>query len=467
MIQKISLILLFLGCSFLVLWQLGANFLTHWDEAWYAEVSRNMVYTGNLFSPVWNTHLFFEKPPLYFWLTAVWFNIFGISEFSIRLTSAISAISLAAVLYYFGSRLYNKTTSVLSIVILFSSPFFLYRSRTGNLDTLLVLWITLALLSFLLGLERNKRWFIVSGLALGFGFLTKGGIGLYPLFIIVLYLLLTKNIKVMWTKWFGILNIIWLLVGAGWLLISIHLHGNEFIQQFFISNTEKFNFGIKSIQQFSFEYIFHLKSGLKLWFPFLGVSIAYMMFRYKNRKILLLLLFFVVFLFIMSFAYHKSSWYALPLYPIGALLIAHALYAVSSRFKIMPMVFGGVLLLAALQVIIYRHEYVVPDIAGDESRVALYAKQATEKNEVIYLTNYYYPSVVYYSERKIYAVYSDHEINSAWWVFSKSKWEEILRQDNVSIITTEEEFKDLRDTFPMHTFEMKYKSGNKLFIKKI
>src|SRR5688572_30242946 len=61
--------------------------LRHWDEAWYAQVSREMLDAGDWSTPRWNGGPWFHKPPLAFWGTMASFSVFGVSEASARLFS--------------------------------------------------------------------------------------------------------------------------------------------------------------------------------------------------------------------------------------------------------------------------------------------------------------------------------------------------------------------------------------------
>lgn len=469
LLDILSLFVLFIPAIFLLFFGLGDTYLTNWDEAWYADISRNMMETGDIITTIWNMDVFFEKPPLYFWLTSLFFSLFGVSEFSARLPSAIFGLAIAAVVYFFTKNLFNKNSAIVATLILFSSPQFLYRARTGNLDTVLTFWMFLSFYAFYKGYTASKKWFFLTGISLALAFLTKGVVGFYPLIPIFVFLILGKEFKVMKEQTF-IMG-----VGAGfvlsslWLLSSLLLNGQVFLNQFLTSNTEKFGFGLKSFINFSLDYFIFLKAGLKIWFLFLALSIGYSLYRIKNKNLILPLLYFILFVVIMSFVDNKSNWFILPIYPVAAILIAGFFYSLSNQFlsrKFNGLLISLILLVASIQNIIYNKEYFVEDIAGDEARVAIFAKDATKKKDTIYLTNYYFPTTVFYSQRKVLAVYSERNDNGAWWIRPKTEWKEILEKDMVTIITTIEEFKELKDAFPEKHFEVLFQSGSKLLVRK-
>lgn len=458
------------AAAFLMLWNLGGTRLNHWDEAWYAAVSHTMFVTNNYFTPMWNTAPFFEKPPLYYWLTVINFYIFGVSDFSVRLTSAISGIATLFVVYQLGKELGNKYIGIMSVVVLLSSPMFLYRSRTGNLDILLLFFMTLALYSFVKGLKKKPKWFLVMGISLALGFLTKGFIALYLLLVIAVYSIFLKDKQFYKHKEFLQGLGLAVLIIAGWLLLFLQINGQEFIRQFLQSNEEKFNVGAQTFANLSSTYLGYLKSGMKLWSVIFAISMVWIFVNKKISVVLLPILYTLIFFVIMSFSSIKSNWFIIPIYVPIAVLTSYGIYTIWRKLTkgramwLIVIIFFGV---AIVQLIKYKHEYFTPDVARDDAQVALYIKDKTKTNENIYLTNYYYPSIVYYAKRKVYAVYSDNQKNPTWWILPKNAWKTILKKQSVMIITTKQELDLLKLTYKEYMFVPLFRSGEKMVVKKI
>lgn len=466
--NKFIFIFLVLVSGFLLFWKLGSNTLTNWDEAWYADISRNMYSSGNIITPVWNKEPFFDKPPLYFWLTVPILKIFGISEFSFRFMSSLSALATGVVLYFLAKLLFNKKIALFSFIILNSTVAFLYRSRTGNLDALLTFSILLSIYSFYKGLlGKNKKWFLIMGISTGLCFLTKGFIAYFFPIIAVCYLFLTRNFKILKSKNFILGFLLSFLISFSWLAASILINKGEFTSGFFSNQSEKINIAY-FWHNFSFEYLAHLKSGLKFWFILFIPSLIYVFYKWRKGNLSVLLVYFILFILILFFSENKSNWFLMPLYPLIALIIAFAMERM--KFKFISNKFYLILFIlitiASCQDFKYRKEFIVPDISIDERNVALAAKNITPENENIYLTNYYYPTIVFYSQRKVYAVYSERQKNS-WWIKPKTDWINILTKNNVVIITSEQELKKLQDEFKQYKFKIEYKSGDKILIKKV
>ena len=124
---------------------LGRKPLTDWDEAIYAEVSREMLRHSWLI-PHWNYQLWLEKPPLMLWITAAFFHLFGVTEFWARAASALSGIAIIAILHLWLARTRDTLTAWLSTLILLVTFGFLHACHTGEMDVLLALGCTIAVI---------------------------------------------------------------------------------------------------------------------------------------------------------------------------------------------------------------------------------------------------------------------------------------------------------------------------------
>jgi len=90
---------------------LGAVGFVGPDEPRYAWIARDMAETGDWVTPKLYGKPWFEKPPLYYWGAAICFKIFGVSETSARLPSAICALLATLALGWLAWRLYGSETA--------------------------------------------------------------------------------------------------------------------------------------------------------------------------------------------------------------------------------------------------------------------------------------------------------------------------------------------------------------------
>jgi 4-amino-4-deoxy-L-arabinose transferase-like glycosyltransferase len=86
---------------------LGVVGLVGPDEPRYAWIARSMAESGDLVTPRLYGHPWFEKPPLYYWGAALSFKLFGVSETSARLPSAVAALLGTLSLAWLAWRLYG------------------------------------------------------------------------------------------------------------------------------------------------------------------------------------------------------------------------------------------------------------------------------------------------------------------------------------------------------------------------
>jgi 4-amino-4-deoxy-L-arabinose transferase len=95
------------------------------DEVRYAEVSREMVASGDWIVPRLNGLLYFEKPVMGYWLNGLAMKVFGENAFSVRITSAVSAGLSALMVFFLTCRFLNRQQGILATSI-FLTGFLVY-----------------------------------------------------------------------------------------------------------------------------------------------------------------------------------------------------------------------------------------------------------------------------------------------------------------------------------------------------
>ena len=83
---------------------MGAPPLFDWDEINFAEISREMILTGDYLKIYVDFQPFWEKPPLFFWLQVISMKAFGISEFAARFPNAVFGILTLISVYLIGKK---------------------------------------------------------------------------------------------------------------------------------------------------------------------------------------------------------------------------------------------------------------------------------------------------------------------------------------------------------------------------
>ena len=158
------------------------------DEGLYAEIAREMLTSGDWVIPHVNGLPYLEKPPLYFWLTALTFQLFGPSEWATRLWSAISALGTVLLTWRIGRRLYGAPAGLMAGVVVATVVGNALYVRRASTDQLFVFCLTLAMYGFLRDAERPDRGrarFLLFYLGAALGVLAKGFLGVvFPVLIV-------------------------------------------------------------------------------------------------------------------------------------------------------------------------------------------------------------------------------------------------------------------------------------------
>jgi 4-amino-4-deoxy-L-arabinose transferase-like glycosyltransferase len=155
---------------------LGSFGLLEPDEGRFAQIGREMAASGDFLVPRLNGIEQFYKPPLVYWISAIGYRIFGVTEWVARLPSALAFVGILWLTGWMGWRLCGRKVGWMAALILASmvEPYALGRQIT--LDMSLTFWVTAAL-ACLVGVAtgvQGKGVGYLFFLCMGLGFLAKG-----------------------------------------------------------------------------------------------------------------------------------------------------------------------------------------------------------------------------------------------------------------------------------------------------
>ena len=229
--QVVSTLLATLLACIVLLTLLGHKPLTNWDEGIYAEISREML-SSNPLVPHWNYQPWFEKPPLMPWITAVFFRLFGITEFWARAGSALSGVAIVALLHGWLIGRRDALAAWLSTLILLSTFGFLHVCRVGEMDVLLSFGCCIALCG-LTAIQDHKLngWYLFwAGLAIAL--MTKGAACIVLIFTALVFAALERwNTKHL-GKAFWLSFSFFLLAVLPWHVYMVHRFGDSFLSEY-------------------------------------------------------------------------------------------------------------------------------------------------------------------------------------------------------------------------------------------
>lgn len=312
--------------SFVLLWKLGADSLAPWDEAIYAQVAKETARGEGWLTLHWAQQPWFEKPPLFIWITAVLFRLFGVSEFWARVASALSGVALVVVTYLTARLAYDKRTGLLAFAVLLTSYHFLSFARFGTTDVMLALFTLLAAYGYMRLRAGGGRWWYLVWLSVELALMLKGAGGLIIPASVALALAwdgrLTDSIKAR-EFWLGLL--LALLIVAPWHALMWARYGRAFTDEYVgyhvVARATRTLEGRPSGYAY---YVARMIDGFFPWVllaPFAIVSAVRQSARGESRSRVFVVVAALVFV-LYTLVPTRRPWYVVPLYPPLAILVA-------------------------------------------------------------------------------------------------------------------------------------------------
>jgi 4-amino-4-deoxy-L-arabinose transferase-like glycosyltransferase len=219
--------------SLLFLFKLGQGSLLDWDEAIYAEISKETVHSHHWLTLYWQHAPFFEKPPLSLWITAALFHWFGVNEFWARFESAAAGVGIILLTYAIARRLSGATGGFFAAFVLLTTRHFDHVVREGTTDAPLCLCIYLAIYCYQRLRDGHAAWFYLMCASIGLGAMIKGpAILVVPLAISVDRLFKERSDGVLSWREYCLGFLLTLSIVAPWHIWMIFRYGRAFLDNY-------------------------------------------------------------------------------------------------------------------------------------------------------------------------------------------------------------------------------------------
>jgi 4-amino-4-deoxy-L-arabinose transferase-like glycosyltransferase len=168
-------------------------------DASQASISRTMLATGDWVTPRLDGVKYLEKPPLKYWIIAIFFKLFGVHDYIARLPLAIAAVLLCWLTFRIGVWAFGTRAGFYAGLALSTCIGLFLFTRVLIADVQLTFTVTLATWSFLRAMDKDephpRLWGLLFWASMGCGILLKGLIGaLFPVASAFLFLLLTRQL---------------------------------------------------------------------------------------------------------------------------------------------------------------------------------------------------------------------------------------------------------------------------------
>lgn len=164
-----------------------------------------------VFELITNVH-----PPLYFFILHYWMLIFGDSEFSVRFPSVIFGLCSIFMIYKLGSAISNRTTGLISALLLCFSVSHVQYSQEARGYSLMVFLSIISMYSFVRFLEEKEKVYRLGYILSSTLLLYTHNYGLLVIlaqniFLFTTYIITKKSFKFDFKRWISLQGILILL----------------------------------------------------------------------------------------------------------------------------------------------------------------------------------------------------------------------------------------------------------------
>ena len=228
-------VFLSLFCVLLFIWGLGDIPFYTKGQPREATVIWEIYHNGDWILPLRNGQIIPSKPPLFHWLgTSVALALGQLSEFSIRLPSALLALIGVLLTYRVGAVLWGVEAGLIAGLTLATSFEWVRAATTARVDMTLTFFMVAAFFSFW-SVYRKQR--VGWGEALGFfcllGLATlKGPIGaLLPGLVIGVFLCVKRDLLFIRHLHLVTGGLLFCVIAGSWYALALWQGGEEFFEK--------------------------------------------------------------------------------------------------------------------------------------------------------------------------------------------------------------------------------------------
>lgn len=152
------------------------------DGTFYAGIAKTMVLQHNYIELYTQGKDFLDKPHFPFWITALFFQLFGFKTWAYKLPGILFMMVGALYTYLFAKKLYNKEVALWSVLILLTAEHIIISNNDVRAEPYLTGLIIASVYHFYNAYQRNSHIQLVAGcLFAALAVMTKGPFAVIPI----------------------------------------------------------------------------------------------------------------------------------------------------------------------------------------------------------------------------------------------------------------------------------------------
>jgi len=149
------------------------------DASQYAEMSREMMLSGDYLHVYDRGAEYLDKPPFLFWVSAASMKVFGVNNLGYKFPSLLFALLAIFATYRLAKLLYGEVTGRMAALVLATCQGLFLMTNDVRCDTILMGWVITAIWLIQEWVIHRKLAYLLAGCgAIAFGMMTKGPIAL-------------------------------------------------------------------------------------------------------------------------------------------------------------------------------------------------------------------------------------------------------------------------------------------------
>jgi len=417
--MKARTLLLGVVAAGIIFGRAGQGILANYDDCYYAQKAKEMLQGGDWLTPHFAGHVRLDNPPLFLWMIAAGFRIFGMVKLGAVFVSAAAGVASVLLLVRLARRLgFDPFEAWIAGAILLTTQYFLKYAQHAMMDVVLTLFFLGALDAYLSAEEGKLSGWVRLGVFTGLGVLLKSVLGLFPWIVVLLHRFTVRGRPALYERGPWIAAAAAAVVAVPWFAYQYTTHPGQLLTEHFqwlILSRGLGEPGSEGVDNGPLGYLTRIATVYWPWLPFAVYGLWLTLKRAldgreapdRRSKARLLLLWLGVVLGVMSVGHVKKLWYVMSVFPCLALFAATAVarFVPGERARSRVVAASGIVLALLAGVIALTPIGIARPRQPGLHQMALAARDAVPRGDKVLNLD-----APYWDVSNVFLFYSDHDL---------------------------------------------------------